>query len=158
MNARMALMMLLVATPLAAQQPPQPGPGPNRMGQPGMQPGMEQQGPDPFARYLFPPEMIMQHQGEIGLKDAQRDQIRAELQKAQATFTDVQWRMAPEGEKLEKLLQAPIVDEARVLAQVDAILALEREIKRTHIGLLVRIRNLLTDEQRTRLMQMKGGD
>lgn len=138
---KLALVLLLAVSPLAAQQPqPQPQPNP---------------GPDPFAKFLFPPELIMQKQAEIGLRDAQRDQISSELSKAQQIFTGVQWRIAAEAGKLEKLLQADAVDEARVLAQVDTILNLEREVKRTHIALLVRIRNALTDEQRKRLAQLR---
>lgn len=137
------MLMLAWAMPLAAQQPPQQPPEHNH---------------DVFAKYLFPPELIMQRQGEIGLRDAQRDQIRAELQKTQSVMTDSQWRIAAESEKLEKLLQAPSVDETRVLAQVDAILQVERAIKRAHIALLVRIRNTLTEEQRSRLLQLRGAD
>jgi Spy/CpxP family protein refolding chaperone len=111
----------------------------------------------PFDNDLLPPEMIMQRQGEIGLSDAQRDQIRAEVQKAQGTMTEAQWRIAGESEKLHKLLAAGSVGEARVLAQVDAILAIEREVKRTHITMLVRIRNALSAEQRARLAQMRDG-
>ena len=137
--AMLTLTLLLVGVAgLQAQQPPRPEPN------------------DPFARHLFPPELIMQRQQDIGLRDAQREQIRAEVQKAQAAFTDAQWRLAAESGKLEKLLQGGTVDEARVLGQVDAILGIEREIKRTHIALLVRIRNTLTDEQRTRLLQLRA--
>jgi Spy/CpxP family protein refolding chaperone len=131
------ILLIVVAAPLAAQQPPA-------------------NAPDPFAKMLFPPELIMQRQAEIGLRDAQRDQISAELQKAQQTFTSVQWKIAAEAGKLEKLLKDDVVDEARVLAQVDTILGFEREVKRTHIALLVRIRNILNDEQRRRLMELRG--
>jgi Spy/CpxP family protein refolding chaperone len=138
--------IFLAATPLAAQQPHHPGPG--RPHDPGHH--------DVFGRHLFPPELIMQRQSDIGLRDAQREQISSEIQKAHQAFTSAQWKIAAESEKLEKLLQTPTVDEARVLAQVDNILALEREVKRTHMGLLVRIRNVLTEEQRNRLQQLKG--
>ena len=146
---RLAFALLLAATPLAAQQP-QPHQPPQHL------PPGSQHAHDPFVKHLFPPELIMQRQAEIGLRDAQREQISAELQKAQQTFTSVQWRIAAEAEKLGKLLEAEAVDESRVLAQVDAILNLEREVKRTHMTLLVRIRNALTDDQRRRLRQLRG--
>ena len=140
-------LLLLAAAPLAAplaaqQRPPAPRP-------------QAPQGAEMFGRYLFPPELIMQRQQAIGLTDAQRDQIRGEIQKAQTTLTDVQWRLAGQGEAMEKLLQAPTIDETRVLAQVDSVLALERQIKRAQIGLLVRIHNVLTEQQRSRLQQEK---
>jgi Spy/CpxP family protein refolding chaperone len=56
------------------------------------------------------------------------------------------------------LLQEKPVDEAKVLAQVDRILALEKEVKKTQIGLLVRIKNLLTPAQQAKLMEMRKSD
>jgi hypothetical protein len=38
-----------------------------------------------------------------------------------------------------------------VLAQVDRVLAIEREVKRAHIAMLVRIKNTLTREQQAAL-------
>src|SRR5215216_147650 len=79
-------------------------------------------GQDPLARFLFPPELVMSHQQAIGLSDRQRSAIQQELQRAQGKFTDLQWRMSADAEKLTRLLQAAPVDEAQVLEQVDRIL------------------------------------
>jgi RNA polymerase sigma factor (sigma-70 family) len=46
------------------------------------------------------------------------------------------------------------VDETQALAQLDKVLALEREIKHTHIGLLVRVKNKFTPEQQARLREI----
>lgn len=110
---------------------------------------------DPFAAHFFPPELIMAHQGDIALQENQRTAIVAELQKAQATFLQLQWKMSEETEKLEKLLQPATVDEARVLEQVDRTLAAEREIKRTQIGMLIRIKNTLTPQQQAKLNELR---
>jgi Spy/CpxP family protein refolding chaperone len=116
-------------------------------------------GDDPFARYLFPPDRIMSHSLEIGLEDAQKTAIRNEVQKAQPKFTDAQFELQADGEKMIRLLQEKPVDETRVLAQVDRILAVEKEIKKTQITLLVRIKNVLTPAQQARLaeLQKAGG-
>jgi len=116
-------------------------------------------GDDPFARYLFPPDRIMGHSLEIGLEDAQKAAIRNEVQKAQPKFTDAQFELQAEGEKMIRLLQEKPVDESRVLAQVDRILAIEKEIKKAHISLLVRIKNVLTGAQQAKLaeLQKAGG-
>ena len=55
-----------------------------------------------------------------------------------------------------RLLQEGSVDETKVLAQADRILALEREIKRTQISLLVRIRNVLTPAQQAKLIEIQS--
>jgi Spy/CpxP family protein refolding chaperone len=133
-----ALLAVTLGVPLHAQAPQGP-PGPPQ---------------DPFSRFLFPPELVMQHQGEINLQDTQRVALQTAIQQAQSKFVDVQWRLSAEGEKLARLLQGPVADEAQVLEQVDRILAAEREVKRTQIGLLVRIKNTLTPVQQAKLAKL----
>jgi Spy/CpxP family protein refolding chaperone len=122
------------------QRAPMPGPG----------------GPDDFGRNFFPPELVMQHQSEIGLQDAQRAALTSAVQQAQGKFMDVQWKLSAEGEKMGKLLQPTQVDEAQVLEEVDRILALEREMKRAQIGLMVRIKNTLTPAQQAKLLEIRN--
>jgi Spy/CpxP family protein refolding chaperone len=109
---------------------------------------------DPLARHLFPPERVMGHAQEIGLEDVQRTAIRKEVQKAQSKFLDLQFDIQTEMETLVRLVQENKVEEPRVLAQLDRVLALEKEIKKTQISLLVRIKNTLTPAQQAKLAEM----
>lgn len=143
----LALAFVLSTATLAAQGAP---PGQRAPGPPG--PG----GPDDFGRNFFPPELVMQHQGEIGLQDAQRAALTSAVQQAQGKFMDVQWKLSAEAEKMNKLLQPSQVDETQVLEEVDRILALEREMKRTQIGLMVRIKNTLTAAQQAKLVEIRN--
>ena len=112
------------------------------------------EGEDPLSRYLYAPEKVMGHAQEIGLDEAQRNGIRNEVHKAQGKFLDLQFDLQGEGEKLARLLQEKPVDETKVLAQVDRVLSLEKDVKRTQISLLVRIKNLLTPTQQARLSEI----
>ena len=114
-----------------------------------------QQPSDPIGDNFIPPELIMQHQQEIGLSPDQKSYITAELQKAQARFNELQWQLAGEMETMASLVKQEKVDEAQTLAQLDKILNVEREIKRTHIALVIRIKNRLSAEQQARLQEMK---
>jgi Spy/CpxP family protein refolding chaperone len=105
---------------------------------------------------LFPPELVMAHQKAIGLDDVQKNDIRGELLKAQTRFTDLQWQLQDAMESLTALLKKTPADESQVLAQLDKVLATERELKRTQIGLLVRIRNRLTPDQQARLQKLRS--
>jgi len=138
-----AFAFVLGAASLAAQGPPpgQRSPGP---------------GPDDWGRNFFAPELVMQHQTEIGLQDAQRTALTSALQQAQAKFTDVQWKLSAESEKMGRLLQSTQVDETQVLEQADRILALEREIKKAQISLMVRIKNTLTAAQQAKLAEIRN--
>jgi Spy/CpxP family protein refolding chaperone len=143
----LALAFVLGAANLAAQG----APGPPPMGQ--RQPAG---GPDDWGRNFFPPELVMQHQSEIGLQDSQRATLTAAIQQAQSKFMDMQWRLSAEGEKMGKLLEGTRVDEAQVLEEVDRILNLEREIKKAQISLMVRIKNTLTPAQQAKLAEIRS--
>lgn len=110
---------------------------------------------DPIAQNLFPPELVMQYRQEINLDDGQAKAMKEAIQKAQGKFLDMQWDMQSEAEKLVQLLKARPVDENAVLAQVDQVLNREREIKKAQISLLVRIKNLLTEAQQSKLMELR---
>ena len=140
----LAFAFLLGAASLGAQgvPPGQRGPGP-------------QGGPDDFGRNFFPPELVMQHQSEIGLQDSQRAALTSAVQQAQGKFMDLQWKLSAEGEKMGRLLQGTQVDESQVLEEVDRILALEREIKRGQISLMVRIKNTLNPAQQAKLAEIR---
>jgi len=134
-NVLLGLVIITAVVQLRAQQPPQEA--------------------DPMARHLFPPDLIMAHQEELGLQEKQRAAIKAEVLKAQPKFLEWQWDMGEETQKMLALLRTTPVDEAKVLEQADRIMALERNVKRTHLSLLVRLRNLLTAEQLARLEQIR---
>jgi Spy/CpxP family protein refolding chaperone len=111
---------------------------------------------DPLNDLLFPPELVMARQNAIGLSDAQKTYLRAEILKAQTRFTELQWQLQDAMEGLIGLLKQTKADEAQVEAQLDKVLAAEREIKRAQIGLLVRIKNDLTEEQQHRLQALRA--
>lgn len=111
--------------------------------------------PDPLAQHVFAPDLVMRYAAEIGLDEKQRAAIKDAVLKMQSKFLDVQWEMQAESEKMVRLLQASPVDEGAVLAQADKVMALERDVKKTHLSLLVRVKNILTDPQREKLKELR---
>jgi Spy/CpxP family protein refolding chaperone len=73
----------------------------------------------------------------------------------QKTLVDLQWHSESESAKLEKLLGSTSVDEKAALAQADKVMAIETQMKRTHLGLLLHIKNLLTAAQQTKLRSLR---
>lgn len=110
---------------------------------------------DLLSEQLFPPELVMQYRQEINLSADQAKAVKDEIQKAQAKFLDMQWNIQPEQEKLVELLKARPVDESSVMIQIDKVLDREREIKKTQISLLIRIKNQLTAAQQNKLMELR---
>jgi Spy/CpxP family protein refolding chaperone len=128
-------VLLLVSAAARAQQPPTQ---------------------DPIAENLFPPDQVLSNQKAIGLDDTQRNYVRAEVLKAQTRFTELQFQLQDAMESLVALLKQNPVDETQVMAQLDKVLNAEREVKRTQIALMVRIKNKLTPDQQARLRQLRG--
>ena len=138
------VLLFLAAALTGAQQPaPAPHPGP-------------QPGPDPFGGSFFPPELVIQNQQAIGLTDEQKTYFRTEIRDAQLKFTDLQWKLQDEMEKMVSLVKQPHVDEQQVLAQLDKVLTAERDMKRAQIALLVHIKNKLTPDQRAKLDDIRS--
>jgi Spy/CpxP family protein refolding chaperone len=131
-------LFCLAAAVAQGQQPPQPP------------------GPDPFAGSFFPPELVIQNQEALGLTNDQKSFFRSEVRDAQLRFTDLQWKMQDEAEKMVALVRQPQVDEQQALAQLEKVLAVEREIKRAQVALLVRIKNKLTPEQQAKLETIRN--
>jgi Spy/CpxP family protein refolding chaperone len=144
-----ALGIALLTSSLVAQGPPM-GQRPPRAGDP------DARGAEDWGHNFFPPELVMQHQGEIGLQDSQRAALTTAIQQAQSKFMDSQWKLSAESEKMNRLLQGTHVDETQVLDEVDRILNMEREIKKAQISLMVRIKNTLTPAQQAKLAEIRG--
>jgi Spy/CpxP family protein refolding chaperone len=131
------LLVLLFATAAFAQQPPPQD--------------------DPIGQQLFPPELIMSQTQKLHLDDKQRATIKNEVQRAQSKFFDLQWELKEASDTMVQLLQQTPVDEARVLEQADKVMGYEREIKKIHLSMLIRIKNSLTAEQIAQLRQLRSG-
>src|SRR6202047_1117113 len=126
------ILTLLLLSPLAAQQPPE----------------------DPLRDLMFPPEVVMQHQQAIGLSDDQKNNLKNEVRQAQLKFTELQWTLQDEMERLVSLLKQSKVDEKQAASQLDKVLDAEREIKRAQLMLLIRIKNNLTPAQQSQLREL----
>lgn len=142
-----------------ADEPP-PQPGERAPQQPRPARGPAHQGPpppggDPFADNLFPPEMVMQHKRALNLSEEQDHAIREEMIKASTHFTELQFQIQDEMEAMIELTRSPAVDEQKAMAQLDKILNLEREVKRTQLLLAIRIKNKLTSDQQSRLREVQ---
>jgi Spy/CpxP family protein refolding chaperone len=140
---------VLVGMPLlrAQQRPPQPAmpAAPPRPPTPPAPPM------DPLGDVMFPPDMIMGHARELSLTDEQKTFMRGEIQRTTTHFLELQWQLQDAMEALHQTMKSNSVDEQQALAQLDKVLDTERQIKRLHFGLGIRLKNHLTTEQQEKL-------
>jgi len=107
---------------------------------------------------LFPAELVMEHASELAITPAQREAITKELDKSQAELVKLQWDLQTEKDALVKVLDDAKVDEAKSRAAAAALMQRENAIKAAHLGLLVRIKNVLGAEQQAKLRAIRESD
>lgn len=109
-----------------------------------------------FMSELYPPELIMRSQSELQLTDAQKDAIIAATRETRNALDPLQWELEEKQGELTALLAAPTVDETALLAQAEEVMNLEKEVKKQHLLLLVKIKNQLTPEQQATAKKLRG--
>lgn len=110
---------------------------------------------DPLARLLFDPQLVLKFASELSLQAAQRTSIVNAIKAAQGEILERQLEMAERHQELVKAMQALRVDEAAALAQADKVMELEREMKKSQLLLLIRIKNVLTQQQQDQLRELR---
>ncbi|MEZ4416001.1 MAG: hypothetical protein R3E10_09600 [Gemmatimonadota bacterium] len=111
-----------------------------------------------WAEGLFEPELVMQHRRAIDLNDEQRDAISRMIQELQGRVVGLQWELLDEMQSLKEILQRSRIDQDRALDQMERVLDIEKRIKRTHLELLIRIKNVLRPEQQQELARLRERD
>jgi hypothetical protein len=122
----------------------------------GMTVAQGKQPEDPFARYLYPPDLVLDNQREIGLQPAERKKIQDAVLDAQRIFVGLQFVMSQEEEKLKDLLRGATLEKDAVLKQIDAMLGIERQVKHTQLTLMINIKNILSVDQKAALDKIRG--
>ncbi len=147
-----AVVLFACAAPVFAQQA-QPAQGPQSP------PPGEQQQPrppgDPLADSIFPPDMIMQHQRELALTEDQKTFMRGEINRTTTRFNELQWQLQDQMEALHETVKGNSINEQLALSQLDKVLESEREIKRLHMEMAIRIKNKLTPDQQMKLQSFR---
>lgn len=151
---QLALLLIFVSQAWA-QQPPPPHDGRGGCPNDGPPPPVSGPGGGIKSESLFPPELVMRNQKAINLTPEQQGAIRAELQETLPRFTDLQWQLSSEEEVLDALLKLSSPDEKSALTQLDKVLAIENEMKHLQLGMMLKIKSVLTVEQQNSLRQLR---
>ena len=102
---------------------------------------------DPFKGKLFAPNVILENRDALGLSKDQFTDIRRAVVDVQANVAEHEWELAEAYQELMAELDNSPIDEAAVLEYVEAALLAENEVKKLQVTMLIRLKNLLTDEQ-----------
>jgi Spy/CpxP family protein refolding chaperone len=102
---------------------------------------------DVFKGKLFPPNVILEHQDELGLSKEQFTAIRAAVVEVQGNVAEHEWDLREAYQRVLSELDESPIDEGAVLDNVEAALRAENQVKKLQVAMLIKLRNLLTDEQ-----------
>lgn len=154
-----AIVFLVIAiaagTTLALAQggPPPMGARPHHhMGGPG---GPDGPGGPGFERNLFPPDLVLSNQDALSLTEEQIATIKKLLNDTHSKTLDIHVDLQRATERLNRALEPQKVDESAALAAADQAMTLESQVKRLHMALMIRIKNLLTEEQQAKATELR---
>ena len=102
---------------------------------------------DVWKGKLFPPNVILQHQQELELSKEQFTAIKTAVVEVQANVAEHEWDLREAYLNLMSELDKSPIDEGRVMDLVEKALLAENEVKKKQVVMLIRLRNLLTDDQ-----------
>ena len=123
------------------------GMGGHRMGGAGMGGSTE--------RNLFPPEFVLMNQVALGLSTEQVAAIKKQVGDTQGRLLDAKVDLSRVTEQLRAALEGAKVDEAAALSLAGQAMDLEKQVKTAHLGLMIRVKNVLTEEQQDKARALR---
>jgi len=111
---------------------------------------------DVFKGKLFAPKIILENQDALGLSKEQFTAIKAAVVEVQAGVAEHEWDLREAYMKVMADLDEVPVNEDKVMVNVEAALLAENQVKKRQVAMLIRLRNLLTEEQVQYLQSLRG--
>lgn len=103
--------------------------------------------PDPFKGRLFAPDIILRNQAELNLTKDQYTAIKAAVVEVQSNVAEHEWDLREAYQKVLAALDDSPIDEKNVLENVNDALLAENQVKKQQVAMLIRLKNILNDEQ-----------
>ena len=141
------LILSCAITVAGAQHSGPPGPFPKHGPGDMMEAHMAQFG-------LFPPDFVLANQTALALSDQQILAITKDIGATHDKFVGIKENLGPLAEQLHTMLSQTRIDEAAALALASQVHNFEEQIKLTHLGLMIRVKNSLTPEQQEKLKSL----
>jgi len=111
---------------------------------------------DVFKGKLFAPNIILENQDALGLSKEQFTAIKTAVVAVQAGVAEHEWDLREAYMKVMADLDEVPVNEEKIMTNVQAALLAENQVKKMQVAMLIRLRNLLTDEQIQYLQGLRG--
>jgi hypothetical protein len=100
-----------------------------------------------FKMGLYPPDIIMRHQQQLGITNDQRSNISRAVKEFQSEVAELQWTMQNEQQLMRQSFSGYPIPTEEALTRAERVLGLESEFKLAHFRLLIATKNELTEKQ-----------
>jgi Spy/CpxP family protein refolding chaperone len=154
-----ALALLLAPQFVFAQGPGRPGQGPEPVAEPGQQPMPRSQAMAPRAPMPGPRDLGAWWKNsevvkELGLSEAQVKQIEQTFYDHRLKLIDLRADVERQETRLQPLIEADQLDEAKISAQLDLVLAARSKLEKANTMMMLSIRKVLSVEQWKKLQEL----
>jgi Spy/CpxP family protein refolding chaperone len=102
-----------------------------------------------------PDRFTAEHAAQLGLDDQTREAIDEIIDASRERARGLRTELRGLHQEMQDLLAQPSPDEAAVMQQAEVIGQVEVDLHKHRLGTLIRIRALLTEEQRAELVQIR---
>lgn len=109
---------------------------------------------DAIHSHLFTPDWLIQHRGSLEVTDEQLEAIQTLVEELRPRVSQQENRLRVATAGLENSL-AENEDETRTLEALAKLAAVEQEMRESQVRLMVRLRKLLTPQQRQLALRLK---
>ena len=108
------------------------------------------------AQMPYPAGLIERNAKRLGVDEATVKKMRATMDASKAANDKLRKQVEGEQVALRKLMEQDVPDEAAVMAHADKIGALIAEQRKTALRAVLKVRGMLTPEQRAELAKIRG--
>ena len=108
-----------------------------------------------LMQVVVPPRMLLRHAEALELSEGQIQQIEVLLATFQEESEGLRENLKQEATKLRELLEAPTVNSAVALAQADRVMALENQLKRARLQMMIETKSTLNRAQVAQLQELR---
>ena len=110
---------------------------------------------DSFQKELFSANLVLKYRSEIKLSTEKVDNVKKIYNAHITEFNSLKWDLDAELYALNKNLSDSHVDEATSMAQMEKVMDLESKLKRIRLGMLIKIKNELSQSQQEMLKNLR---
>lgn len=110
---------------------------------------------DSFQKELFSTDTVLKYRSEINLSEEQVSKVKKIHSDHITKFNSLKWDLDAAQVVLKKQLALTVVNEVSSLKQMEKILDIEHQIKKLRLGMLIKVKNTLSQTQHNDLKKLR---